>query len=407
MSVQSPPQAALSPRVFLSYRRQDTLAITGRMYDRLADILGRENVFMDFDNIPFGADFRKHLEISLEQCDILLVVIGSNWLSGGQGSGVNRLLNETDFVRLEIETALRLNIPVIPVLVGSASMPAPAELPAELEAFAYRQAATVDMARDFNIHMSRLIDAVVGIGPRRATPSRLEVVEKAGRSLAQAGSPAQQHVRASRPEPRRPFRTLLATTRPHAWRAFLPWGVVGATLGVVTVFFGLDLGPSWASLSAPGWILSIGILLVDELAGEERLSRRLPRIVAYGVTLAASVNAIVMVGNLRDKIASPEPYHFAAAGVLGAVLLAIPILWTWHAGGLTWTVAPLVALVGGALGSLFGLYSYDGQVPRYPTGFAMWQAGVLMTFAATPLIDRAQRGRASSKPDFNASDASR
>ena len=114
---------------------------------------------MDVDNIPFGIDFRAHIRETLMQTDVLLAVIGPNWL-GVSGAGAVRMQEKTDPVRVEIETAVARNIPIIPVLVDEAKMPDGAALPVEFGNFAYLNAAEVATGRDFRIHMERLIDAI-------------------------------------------------------------------------------------------------------------------------------------------------------------------------------------------------------------------------------------------------------
>lgn len=164
------------PRVFISYRRQDTLAVTGRIHDKLSERFGRANVFMDFDNIPLGIDFREHLNRSLQDCDVLLVVIGPNWTGKVAGVDTSRLMNPSDFVRLEVQVALERNIPVIPVLVGRTSMPEEGDLPVELQPLLYRQSATVDVGRDFHVHTDRLIEGIrrveAWMAEVRAAPDR-------------------------------------------------------------------------------------------------------------------------------------------------------------------------------------------------------------------------------------------
>jgi hypothetical protein len=115
------------PRLFISYRRQDAPGIAGRIYDRLRDHFGREAVFMDLDSIPFGVDFREHLQKAVGERDILIAVIGPRW-AGDVTDGHRRLDDPKDFVRIEIETALEQNIPVIPVLIEHMRMPGEAEL---------------------------------------------------------------------------------------------------------------------------------------------------------------------------------------------------------------------------------------------------------------------------------------
>src|SRR5438309_1713585 len=102
--------------IILSYRRADSDAIAGRIKDRLASHFGDDSIFMDIDSIPFGFDFRDHIQEALAQNDILVAIIGPKWLSAGKG-GQPRIMEETDPVRIEIETALNNGKVVIPVLV--------------------------------------------------------------------------------------------------------------------------------------------------------------------------------------------------------------------------------------------------------------------------------------------------
>jgi len=152
------------PKIFLSYRREDSEHVTGRIFDRLTDRFGREAVFMDIDTIPFGVDFRKHLDLAVGQCDILLAVIGESWVEArhkeGARLGQRRLDDPGDFVRIEIQSALTREIPVIPVLVGTAAMPREEQLPDGLKALAYRNAAEVRSGRDFHSHVDRLLKGV-------------------------------------------------------------------------------------------------------------------------------------------------------------------------------------------------------------------------------------------------------
>ncbi|HML09917.1 MAG TPA: peptidoglycan-binding protein [Stellaceae bacterium] len=146
------------PRITISYRRDDSGVITGRIFDRLAAHYGREAVFRDIDNIPPGVDFRQHIAKVLDESDILLAIVGPRWL--GARGGQNRLDDEADPVRLEIETGLRKEMPVIPVLVLRAAMPRVGQLPDTVKDFAYRHAVQVDAGQDFDIHSARLIRAM-------------------------------------------------------------------------------------------------------------------------------------------------------------------------------------------------------------------------------------------------------
>ena len=66
--------------IFVSYRREDSMAITGRLCDRLRNAFGQDNVFLDIDNVPYGVDFVEQIETTLKKCDVVLVVIGQHWL---------------------------------------------------------------------------------------------------------------------------------------------------------------------------------------------------------------------------------------------------------------------------------------------------------------------------------------
>ena len=146
------------PRITISYRRDDSLDITGRIFDRLVGHFGREVVFRDIDNIPPGVDFRRHIDRVLDESDIVLAIVGPRWI--GPDREQRRLASPADPVRLEIESALRKDKPLIPVLVSRAVMPRPEALPDSLHDFAYRNAIQVDSGQDFDVHIARLIRAM-------------------------------------------------------------------------------------------------------------------------------------------------------------------------------------------------------------------------------------------------------
>jgi len=144
------------PKIIISYRRADSGVITGRIRDRLVQHYGDDAIFMDIDNIPFGMDFRKNIAEALAKNELMLAVIGPDWL-GAMPSGSARIHDETDPVRIEVETALERGMPTIPVLVGGASMPNAEDLPDSLKGLTYHNAAEVSSGRDFHTHMDRLI----------------------------------------------------------------------------------------------------------------------------------------------------------------------------------------------------------------------------------------------------------
>src|SRR5436190_16644056 len=154
--------------IAISYRREDSLPTAGRLYDRLQAKFGKENVFMDFDSIPPGMDFREQIQQMIERSKLVIAIIGPHWL-GEQPDASRRIDNPADFVRLEIAYALEREIPVIPVLVNDTPMPPPEKLPREIEGLAFRNALSLDTGIDFHHHADRLI---AGIGKAMDTRSR-------------------------------------------------------------------------------------------------------------------------------------------------------------------------------------------------------------------------------------------
>jgi hypothetical protein len=165
------------PRVFISYRRQDSSASCGRIYDRLIAELGVTNVFRDIDSLAPGDVFAQKIRDCINQCDIFIVLIGKQWLSAVNEEGRRRLDDPADFVRMELLEAAIQGKPVFPTLVEGAQMPSPGGLPPELAFVSHRNAIEITDSH-FASDMKRLIDAVAiasnGIdkdGRRKSYPS--------------------------------------------------------------------------------------------------------------------------------------------------------------------------------------------------------------------------------------------
>ena len=151
------------PKIFISYRRADSRKDAGRIYDRLVEAFGKDNIFKDVDSIPLGKDFRGVLREAVAQCDVQLAIIGKQWLQIKDEQGQRRLDLPGDFVRIEIESALqRDSCLVIPVLVDNASMPRPDELPLDLRELAFKNATAVRDDPDFHSDVTRIIQALGG-----------------------------------------------------------------------------------------------------------------------------------------------------------------------------------------------------------------------------------------------------
>jgi hypothetical protein len=142
-------------RIFISYRREETAYPAGWLYDRLSDRYGGQ-VFKDVDSIQLGDDFVEVITRAVGSCDVLLALVGEQWLTITDAQGRRRLDDPDDFVRLEIEAALTRNVRVIPILVDEATMPRADQLPPSLAGLVRRQALELSPAR-FDFDTSRLL----------------------------------------------------------------------------------------------------------------------------------------------------------------------------------------------------------------------------------------------------------
>jgi hypothetical protein len=174
--------------IFLSYRRQESSHVAGRLYDRLADRFGTSQVFMDVAAIEPGVDFAQAINRALSTCQVLLAVIGRQWLTATDEWGRRRLDDPHDIVRLEIETALAREVRVIPILVEDATMPRWHDLPESLVGLARRNAFIV-RHESFRSDAERLVVAIESIMFPGSNPSapvaqrqewRLELVKDEG-----------------------------------------------------------------------------------------------------------------------------------------------------------------------------------------------------------------------------------
>lgn len=151
----------MSGKIFINYRRGDEPGFTQALLGRLEQAFPAERLFIDVDNIPPGEDFVRMLESQVAQCDAMLTVIGNNWLDATDERGGRRLDDPHDFVRIEIESALRQGKRVIPVLVHQARMPYPDELPEAIRPLSQRNAVRLTHER-FRSDVQGLIKALQG-----------------------------------------------------------------------------------------------------------------------------------------------------------------------------------------------------------------------------------------------------
>ncbi len=188
-------------KILISYRREDSADVTGRIYDRLIQQFGRGTVFKDVDSMPFGVDFRVHLDTQVAKYEVFLAVIGRDWMKRRGSKGKSRLDDPGDFVRIEVESALKRQIPVIPVLVSGATIPPADRLPDSLRDLFYRNGLVVRPDPDFHRDMDRLVEflkqeveGLVDQHPEFSTASELAVED-----LAKRPSPVPEEKLSPRP----------------------------------------------------------------------------------------------------------------------------------------------------------------------------------------------------------------
>ncbi|MBB5056821.1 hypothetical protein HDF16_001506 [Granulicella aggregans] len=149
----------MADAIFISYRRDDSEGEAGRLFDDLTRAFGSEAVFMDVAGIKPGVDFRRAIEQNVASCGVLLAMIGPRWLSTANSEGARRLDDPNDFVALEIASAMKRDVPVIPVLVHEATMPAVDKLPESLKDLAFHNSVELSHAR-WNSDVGLLIEAL-------------------------------------------------------------------------------------------------------------------------------------------------------------------------------------------------------------------------------------------------------
>ena len=164
-------KAPTRKNIFISYRVHDTAGETGRLVDSLKQYFYEDQIFVDIDKIEPGVDFTEAIAKSLESCDVMLAIIGPGWQGINAADHSSRINNPNDWVRLEISTALKRNIRVVPVLVDGAELPTPEQLPEDLQLLLRRQAYEISNKRwKYDTEeLIRFLVKSVGILPKNLT----------------------------------------------------------------------------------------------------------------------------------------------------------------------------------------------------------------------------------------------
>jgi TIR domain len=154
--------------IFLSYRQSDSPEAVASLQDRLAQRLFGARIFRDADDLPLGVSVPTHLRQEIGDADVVLVAIGPNWTTARDEQGRRQLEDPNDVVRIAVETALRSDVPVVPVLVAGASMPAAGDLPASMRPLTTRRGMALRPGVDFRSDVDLLVTGIEKLGtPRR------------------------------------------------------------------------------------------------------------------------------------------------------------------------------------------------------------------------------------------------
>ena len=208
MSALEPPSgpAPGGVQVFVSYRRKDSAGHAGRLYDTLLARLDSPDIFMDIDAIEAGVDFVDVIHEAVGKCDVLLAIIGPDWLALKNDAGERRIDEPGDFVRIEIEAALSRNVRVIPVLVDGGRMPPISQLPPTLATFGRRHALEISDAR-WGFDAGRLVETIEKIAVAKsdeaARVAAAVVAAEAARVAAEAAAAAEAEAAAAEDGARR------------------------------------------------------------------------------------------------------------------------------------------------------------------------------------------------------------
>lgn len=292
-------------RIFLSYRRSDCQPQANGLYDGLRNRLPQARVFMDIDSIPAGVDFQDHIQREISVCDVVLVMIGDNWLDSRPGSEVRRVDEEGDFVRLEVESALASSeVRTVPVLVENAQMPRASELPDSIARLARINAIELNDLR-WRGDLDRLVDAVEAIGremgkgatdasagatatqttpgPARALEPTPVLLADPGHAGVETAPPAPPEPRPPSPAPRTPVIAYVLIVVPFLSLGFAAWVpalwaglkrpagtrarrelfILSAALmaAIVVAILFIDSAPEDSTGESSGVLLAIGSLL--------------------------------------------------------------------------------------------------------------------------------------------------
>jgi len=310
----------MSPqRVFISYRRADTAHFVGRLQEVLGERYGRDSVFMDVEDIRPGQDYVIAIDTAVSSSRVLLVVIGSGWVSA-ERDGLRRLDNPQDRLRLEVEAGLRHSTHVIPVLVDDAAMPRSRELPESLVPLSRHHAIRIrhDSFRADTSRLFEILDQYLGEGARSPTRSPTRWLTVGLLSAFVLGLVVYQADGSAAVAASRNLRGHWAADDP---RAVLLWllPALSALLALVLVAVrraaGVALG---CLLGASLWVLTSLVFVTSRADGVTTPAHLL----ALGVLILAMASLVLAEPRLR----APVKANRGSPAAAGALLLAAAIV---------------------------------------------------------------------------------
>jgi hypothetical protein len=299
-----------APRVFICYRREDTAAHAGRLYDAMVNRFGERNVFMDVDMAP-GVDFVERITEVVSACQVLIVVMGPNWATVEDEDGAVRIADPDDFVRVEVETALRRpDVTPIPVLVSEARMPKREDLPPELQSLARRNALEMSNSRwrydvdRLNSTLDALLTDLTRSRENVAPPTPAPELATPVPSDPEPTTPLPPTPLPPPPDPPQPARSATSSTR------LILEGVAVAAVTALLARSLIDVDPDKAS------DMTKTLSLIVRRGGTWALT---------GAALAAWL-ALRVNGTSLARAATTGLLVGALAGAIGGAIWAIPSL---------------------------------------------------------------------------------
>jgi hypothetical protein len=236
ISPESARESAAWPRLFISYRREDSAPAAARLSDLLRH-LDACSVFLDSDAIAAGEQWEQRLRAALDRCSALLVLIGNDWLlAQNDRTGVRRLDEPDDFVRRELEHALCLRIRIIPICIDDTPLPSKAALPPSIGRLAGFQASRLRIANNLEwYHDVSVLLVALGIPFWRTSNGEVRAVT--ARDAATAGDALHPH---AAPDCPTEARLEVSNTRPAARDAAksfqrLMWALLVLAIGAVSL----------------------------------------------------------------------------------------------------------------------------------------------------------------------------